>query len=678
MVNEHALEVLEYPKVIDLLAGFATSSLGQAAVRRLAPLADIEQIIRLQAETTELKQLLMPEQDLPIGGLHDLSFILDKLEKGADVLPIDDILSVGDTLRAARNVQAYLAEATEGGTRPHLLRFVEGISVFPELEQHIEKTFNQGGAMRSSASPRLKSLRNEIQTLRGRIRGKLTTLMRSSGLSAYLQDTGIRESDGRPALAIQAQHAAKVAGRQRGRSDTGHTIFVEPEGIRGMGDELEGAVDAEKAEQLRILRELTAQIAEQLQALRQTLDIMAHVDMTFAKVRMSRVFAMEAPRLNADGQIRLKEARHPLLLDLMHRDGLEEVVPIDVRLGEDFHTLIITGPNTGGKTITLKTIGLLTLMAQAGMHVPATEAKLAVFDGVWADIGDEQSIEQSLSTFSSHLIQIGGILEAAGARSLVLLDELGGGTDPAEGAALARAILQYLHQRGTRTAITTHISQLKTLGFSVKGMENASIEFDMESLKPTHRVLIGTPGSSNALSLARRLGLPGEVIDQAEDNQDGDGAATLLNELQGARAQTLKDREEAQRLREQVGREADETRDKLREVIAQNELLKSENGQAAYAVLREFKREIADLIEQEPSKRALMQSLGAMATVIDGELERAPEPKLHRAFAAGDRVHVRSLGKVGVLNEVDERADKAVVVFGSLPMTVAFGDLEPA
>jgi DNA mismatch repair protein MutS2 len=239
-------------------------------------------------------------------------------------------------------------------------------------------------------------------------------------------------------------------------------------------------------------------------------------------------------------------------------------------------------------------------------------------------------------------------------------------------------MLQYLHQRGTRTAITTHISQLKTLGLSVKGMENASIEFDMESLKPTHRVLIGTPGSSNALALARRLGLPGEVIDRAEDNPDGDGATTLLDELQGARAQTLKDREEAQRLREQVGREADETRDKQREVIAQNELLKSENGQAAYAVLREFRQEIADLIEQQPSKRALMQSLGAMATVIDGELERAPEPKLHRVFAAGDRVHVRSLGKVGVLNEVDERADKAVVVFGSLPMTVAFGDLEPA
>ena len=677
-MNEHALEVLEYPMIIDLLAGFATSGLGQARVRELVPLTAIEEIARLQAETSELKLLLMPEQDLPIGGLHDLSFILGKLEKGADVLPIDEILSVGDTLRAARNVQAYLAAAEEGGAYPHLLRFVEGISVFPDVEQRIEKTFNEGGAMRASASPKLKSLRNEIQTLRGRIRGKLTTLMRSSGLSAYLQDTGIRESDGRPALAIRAQHASKVAGRQRGRSDTGSTVFVEPEGIRGMGDELEGAMDAEKAEQLRILRELTAQIAEHLQALRQTLETMAHVDMTFAKVRMSRVFSMQAPRLNDEGRIRLEQARHPLLLDLMQRDGLDEVVPIDVRLGEDFHTLIITGPNTGGKTITLKTIGLLTLMAQSGMHVPAASATLAVFDGVWADIGDEQSIEQSLSTFSSHLLQIGRILDNAGARSLVLLDELGGGTDPAEGAALARAILQYLHERGTRTAITTHISQLKTLGFSVKDMENASIEFDMESLKPTHRVLIGTPGSSNALALARRLGLPGEVIDRAEDNPDEDGAAELLNELQGARAQTLKDREEAQRLRAEAERQAGETRHKLQEVTAQNELLKFENGQAAYAALRELAREIAEQIRQEPSKRALMQALGAMRTLIDGELERAPEPKLSRAFKAGDRVHVRSLGKVGVLDEIDERADKAVVVFGPLPMTVALADLEPA
>lgn len=677
-MNEHALEVLEYPQIVDLLAGFATSGLGQVQVRQLVPLTDIAEIAKLQAETTELKTLLMPEQDLPIGGLHDLSFILLKLEKGTDALPIDEILSVADTLRAARNVRAYLEEADEA-MYPHLVRFVAGIAIFPELEARIDKTFNEQGAMRSSASPRLKSLRNEIQTLRGRIRGKLTTLMRSSGLAPYLQDTGIRESDGRPALAIQSHHAAKVSGVQRGRSDTGSTVFVEPEGIRAMGDELEGAVDAEKAEQLRILRELTARIAEQVKALRQTLDTMAHVDMTFAKVRMSRAFQMQPPRLDNAGRIRLREARHPLLLDLMHRGGLEEVVPIDVRLGDDFHTLIITGPNTGGKTITLKTIGLLTLMAQAGMHVPAAaDSTLAVFDGVWADIGDEQSIEQSLSTFSSHLTQIGRILADAGEQSLVLLDELGGGTDPAEGAALARAILDYLHQRGTRTAITTHISQLKMLGYSVAGMENASIEFDMESLKPTHRVLIGTPGSSNALALARRLGLPGEVIDRAEENPEEDGAAELLNELQSARVRALKDREEAQHLREEAQTQENQTRHKLAEVQAQAELLKFENGQAAYATLRELAREIEGLVQREPSKRALLQALGELGAVIAVELERAPAPEINRPFKTGDRVHVRSLGKVGVLNQVDTRTNKAIVDFGSLPMTVALEDVESA
>ena len=226
-MNKHALEVLEYPQIVDLLAGFATSGLGQERVRRLVPLSDVAEVARLQAETTELKTLLIPEQDLPIGGLHDLSFILLKLEKGTDALPIDEILSVADTLRAARNVRAYLQEA-DAVTYPHLVRFVEGIAIFPELEERIEKTFNEQGAMRSTASPRLKSLRNEVQTLRGRIRGKLTTLMRSSGLAPFLQDRGIRESDGRPALAIQSHHATKVPGIQRGRSDTGSTIFVEP------------------------------------------------------------------------------------------------------------------------------------------------------------------------------------------------------------------------------------------------------------------------------------------------------------------------------------------------------------------------------------------------------------------------------------------------------------------
>jgi DNA mismatch repair protein MutS2 len=539
-VNEHALQVLEFPQVIEILAGFASSSLGQQQVRALMPLSDMDQTKRLLAETTELKALLMPEQDLPIGGLHDLTLILQELDRGVDVLLIEQVMEVADTLRAARRVLAYMHGAE--ANYPHVDRMADGIGVFTELEARIDATFNENGGIKSSASERLKTARNDIQTLRGRIRGKLSTLMRSPDVAPYLQDTGIREHDGRPTLAIRASASSRVRGAQRGRSDSGGTIFIEPEGVRKMGNELLQAMGREKQEMVRILQEVTAMIAEQADELRQTLTAMAHVDMTLAKVRMSRNFAMHPPDLNDDGLIRLAGARHPLLLDLERRGGLDSVVPIDVRLGDDFHTLIITGPNTGGKTVALKTIGLLTLMAMAGMHVPAEAgSRLPVLHSVWADIGDEQSIEQSLSTFSSHLTQIGKVLHGAGANSLVLLDELGGGTDPVEGAALARAILEHLHERGVRTAVTTHISELKTLGYTLKGVENASIEFDVETLQPTHRVLIGTAGSSNALALARRLGLPEAVLTRAADHSQGDQSAQLLTELQAARVQTHAD-----------------------------------------------------------------------------------------------------------------------------------------
>jgi DNA mismatch repair protein MutS2 len=675
-VNEHALDRLEYPQIIEILASFTTSGLGKRAVRELKPLSDYKRVEKLMAETTELKALLMPEQELPIGGLHDLSFILSKLEKGADVLPIDDIMVVGDTLRASRHVKAYLDDVLE--TYPHVAQMAEGICVFKELEERIDKTFNEGGAMRSSASPRLKSVRNEIQTLRGRIRGKLSGLMRSE-IGAHLQDTSIREYDGRPALAVRASAASKVRGIQRGRSDSGGTIFIEPEGVREMGNELSQAIDKEQGEVQRIFQDLAARIAGRLQDLHTTLTAMAHVDMTFAKVRFSRAFSMQPPQLNSAGQIRLQEARHPLLLDLQRRDGIDKVVPIDVRLGDDFHTLIITGPNTGGKTVALKTIGLLTLMGMTGLHVPASAASsLPVLNGVWADIGDEQSIEQSLSTFSSHLTQIAQILRAADGNSLVLLDELGGGTDPAEGGALAKAILEFLHEKGVRTVITTHISQLKMLGYSVPGMENASIEFDLETLEPTHRVLIGTPGRSNALVLARRLGLPADVLARAENNPQDDGSAELLNELQAARGRTLADREAAQVEREKTRRLEAETRYTLENLKAQAEALKVSNGQAAYATLRDLKREIEALRHAEGSKRGLLLALGELVENIDAELERAPKVTVERSISVGDRVLVRSLDKVGVLNDINDKSGKAVVDFGGLSMTVALAEVEAA
>ena len=675
-MNQHALHVLEYAKIRDLLVAHASSGLGQRRAQQIQPLTDIDEIDRLIAETTELKALLAPDRKLPIGGLHDLFPLLDKLKRGEEILNSEEILFIADTLRAGRTVKAFLGEVDE--SFPRLQSWATAISTHAEIEERIERTFNEGGAIKSDATPKLKTLRRTIETVRGRIRGKLQSLLRSQGVGPYLQDTGIRESKGRPTIAVKAQYASRVPGTRRDRSDSGGTIFVEPEGVRPMVDELETAQNAEKEEMARILRQITALIAAQDEPLRQTLDVLAHIDMTYAKVRLSRNFGMHPPRLNNEAKIGLKEARHPLLAVLQSEDETaEEVVPIDVRLGEDFTTLIVTGPNTGGKTVTLKTIGLLTLMAQSGLHVPAANgSNLAVFRQVWADIGDEQSIEQSLSTFSSHLRHIGQILASADAQSLVLLDELGGGTDPAEGAALARAILEFLHGHQVRTAITTHISQLKELGYTVAGMENACIEFDVETLKPTHRLMIGTPGSSNALAIALRLGLPPDVIARAEADVTEDETGELVEQLQAARAQAVENREAAERARGEAERLEEACREKLDELAARQE---QERSVGETQVLLEWVRtRLGQLQRDDATRKTLLRALRQLDEEIEARLNPAMAGLQPLALQSGDEVYVRRLDRVGVLGEIDARAGKAVVQFGALPMTVALEEVEAA
>jgi len=675
LVNQHALDVLEYDQIRKLLESHATSGLGKRQVRQIRPLTDRQRIEELIAETTELKKLLAPSRELPIGGLHDLFPLLDKLDRGEDVLLIEEILLIADTLRAGRAVRAYLEDADESA--PRLRRLAEAVELFPGIEERIAGTFNEGGAIKNSASPGLKSIRRTIEQLRGRIRSKLQSLLRASNVSPYLQDTGIRQVKGRPTLAIKAQHASRVSGARRDRSDSGSTVFIEPEAIRGMGDELEAALDAEKAEMLRILQEITAMIASRSQSMRRTLEALAHIDMTYAKVRLSRAFEMNPPRLNTDGVIRLREARHPLLLDLHRRTGEpEEVVPIDIRLGDDFHSLIITGPNTGGKTVTLKTVGLLTLMAQSGMHVPAADPSVAIFQDVLADIGDEQSIEQSLSTFSSHLRHIGEILEQAREQTLVLMDELGGGTDPAEGAALARSIMEYLHARRVRTAASTHISALKELGYTVPGMENAAIEFDVATLKPTHRVVIGTPGSSNALVIARRLGLPDEVLGRAESIPQDGHTAELINQLQAAKTAAAENQRATEQAREEAERMEQEYRRKLEELDARETELQERGGEEAFAALRGVREQLDQLRQREPTRRSLLRALEEISEAMGGKLEESPQAKRRRTLKAGDKVLVRSLDRVGVLREIDAAARKGVVEFGSVPMRVSLEDVD--
>ena len=684
-MNQHALDVLEYDKIRELLVGYAASGLGIRLAQEIQPLTDLYRIERLIAETTELKRLLSPDRYLPLGGLHDLSPILEKLDKGAEILIIEEIMHVKETLRAFRIVKEFLADAK--GDYPYLRQLTGEIRLYPEIDAKIENTLNENGAVKNSASPELRSIRKTIQAVKGRIQSKLQSTLRSKSVSPYLQDPIIRERKGRPVIAVKERDASRVPGAVRDRSDRGNTVFIEPEAVRELGNELQAAIDAEGAEIVRLLSEITAKIAAVTAPMGETLKILAHLDLTYAKVRFSRDYEMNPPTLNGNGWLNLKVARHPLLLTLQREEDsdIEVVVPIDFRLGGDFNTLIITGPNTGGKTITLKTVGLLTLMAQSGMHIPAREgSELAVFSRITADIGDEQSIEQSLSTFSSHLRNIAEILSSADENSLVLLDELGGGTDPAEGAALGKSILEYLHTRNARTVVSTHISPLKNLGYTVPGIENASVEFDIATLRPTYKLLIGTPGGSNALAIAQRLGLPDEVIVNAENSsaEQDDGAAELINQLQAAKVVTEKNKRAATEAQAEAARLESEYRQKLDEISAQETDMQSQLSVDTYALLHQIKGQIDRLCHSEASRRSLLESLSEISTQMAGELSEFPEEQERQAciheLQKGDKVRVHSLDSVGVLSDVDPQNQKAVVRFGAMEMTVPLEDVSVA
>ena len=684
-MNQHALDVLEYDKIRELLVSYTASGLGARLAQRIQPLTDLHRIEWLIAETTELKRLLSPDRYLPLGGLHDLSPILEKLDKGADILTIEEIMHVKETLRAFRIVKEFLADAK--GDYPYLRQLAGEIRLYPEIDAKIENTLNENGAVKNSASPELRSIRKTIQAVKGRIQGKLQSTLRSKSVSPYLQDPIIRERKGRPVIAVKERDASRVPGSVRDRSDRGNTVFIEPEAVRELGNELQAAIDAEGAEIVRLLREITAKIAAVTEPMGETLKILAHLDLTYAKVRFSRDYEMNPPSLNGNGRLNLKTGCHPLLLTLQREEDseVEAVVPIDFRLGDDFNTLIITGPNTGGKTITLKTVGLLTLMAQSGMHISAGEgSEVAVFSHISADIGDEQSIEQSLSTFSSHLRNIAEILSSADENSLVLLDELGGGTDPAEGAALGKSILEYLHTRNARTVVSTHISPLKNLGYTVPGVENASVAFDIATLRPTYKLLIGTPGSSNALAIAKRMGLPDEVIANAETGSAGqnDGAAELINQLQAAKMVMEKNKRAATETQAEAARIESEYRQKLDKISAQETETQAQLSVDTYALLQQIKGQIDRLCHSEGSRRSLLESLSEISTYMAAELSEFPEEQERQGFIhelkEGDEVRVHSLDSVGVLSNVDTQTQKAVVRFGAMQMTVSLDDVSAA
>ena len=513
MISERTMRVLEFTRIRELLAEGALTEAGAGKCRQLVPTDDLASAAAAQAETEEATVILQYVGGHPMISFPDVRQALSVCDKGG-TLSAGMLLSVAEMLRASRAAQDALV--TDRENTPILRAKAEGLFVARNLEKDITDAILSEDEIADRASSELMNIRRHLRGAQDRIKEKLNQMIHSAAMQKYLQDPIITMRGDRYVLPVKAEFRANVPGLVHDQSSSGATLFIEPMAAVEMGNELKQWEVKEQQEIARILAALSAEIAPYAKSMAETVELLAELDFIFAKGLLSRRFVCVQPKLNRDGYLHIIRGRHPLI-------DPEKVVPETVWLGKEFTTLVVTGPNTGGKTVTLKTVGLFTLMAQAGLQVPADMGtELAVFEQVFADIGDEQSIEQSLSTFSGHMTNIVTIMREVTPRDLVLFDELGAGTDPTEGAALAQSILTRLLHIGVRTMATTHYSELKIFALTTKGVENASVEFDVETLRPTYRLSIGVPGKSNAFEISRRLGLPENLIDAAKKLLSGD------------------------------------------------------------------------------------------------------------------------------------------------------------
>ena len=516
-MNDRALSTLEFDKIRETLGEYALSNLGKRLVEKLSPKIDVASITHALQETSEARTILDKGGHPPLSGLADITEIVGKVGRGG-ILPPPELLQVADLLRGSARMKRYMKDKTEEA--PLLSAYAHSITELPELEEMILQCI-EGGIVSSSASQKLRRLRDKIRLVESRIQEKLNSLMNSPSYRNFLQDAFVTVKEGRFVVPVKAEYKHKIDGLIVGASGSGSTVFLEPGSVRKLANELQVLKSAEEAECYQVLSMLSGMVGEQLIALKLNIETMASYDFAFAKGKYSKSLDANCPVLNTRRRTVLKNARHPLLD--------KQAVPLCFEIGQGYRTLLITGPNTGGKTVALKAIGLLTLMAQSGLHIPADrDSEIGIFTEVWVDIGDGQSIESSLSTFSSHMSNIADILLQAGRGSLVLLDEIGTGTDPAEGAALGAAILDELYSLGAVTVATTHYGDLKRFSEAHPGFENGMMEFDPMTLSPLYRLVIGKAGSSNGLWIAERLGLKQSALDKARSYlKDGQSVETL-------------------------------------------------------------------------------------------------------------------------------------------------------
>ena len=683
-MNQKALKTLEFDKIIHILTAHAASEGAKEMCRKLVPYDNINDVERAQRETADALRRVYRKGSVSFGGIRDIRGSLKRLEIGG-ILGMGELLQIMSLLETAGKIRQYGQREADDTSRDSLDESFEFLDPVPTLASEIRRCILADDEMADDASSALLQIRRSMRQMNDKVHNTLNSMVNGSARS-YLQDPVVTMRDGRYCLPVKAEHRSQVPGMIHDQSSTGSTLFIEPMAVIKLNNDFKELLMKEQQEIEKILSVLSEKAAAVTEILAEDYRILTALDFIFARAMMAKDMKATRPIFNTDRQIHIKDGRHPLL-------DPKKAVPITVRLGDDFDLLIITGPNTGGKTVSLKTVGLFTLMGQAGLHIPAFEgSRLAVFDQVYADIGDEQSIEQSLSTFSSHMTTIVSILKEVTLNSLVLFDELGAGTDPTEGAALATAILDHLHRQGIRAMATTHYSELKVYALSTEGVENACCEFDVESLRPTYRLLIGIPGKSNAFAISSRLGLEDFLIEDAKKRINAQDVSfeDMMAELQDSRVKLLNEQEEITRYKSEIRTLRDALQKKQDRIDERKEKILSDAAAQANAILQEAK-DYADETMKNFHKFGK-----ASISVKDMEAERArlrekikendsrtskaaPKPKKKLKAAAlhiGDRVRVLSLNLEGTVSTLPNPKGDLFVQMGILRSQVNINDLE--
>ena len=683
-MNQKTLLKLEYNKIITLLEEQAASFRGRQLCRKLKPMTDLKRIDTFQEQTAAAFTRIVKKGRLSFGDAFPVEESMKRLEVGAS-LGSGELLRICKVLQNAGRAKAYGRHDTQDELADCLDAYFDQLEPLTLLSNEIERCIIAEDEISDDASPALKHIRRSIAGINDKIHATLNNLV-NGALRSYLQDPIITMRGDRYCVPVKAEYRSQVNGMIHDQSSTGSTLFIEPMAVVKLNNDLKELYAKEQEEIQVILARLSEDTAEYIEEIRTDYRVLTDLDFIFARGQLALSMNASRPILNNEGRIHIRDGRHPLL-------DARKVVPITVTLGEDFSLLIVTGPNTGGKTVSLKTVGLFTLMGQAGLHIPAADrSELAVFHQVYADIGDEQSIEQSLSTFSSHMTNIVSFLKDVDEQSLVLFDELGAGTDPTEGAALAIAILSHLHNRGIRTMATTHYSELKVFALSTEGVENACCEFDVESLKPTYRLLIGIPGKSNAFAISGKLGLPDYIIEDAKNRLTEQDVSfeDLLTDLENSKRIIEKERDEIQTYKREVEGLKTQTRQKQEKLDEQRDRILREATEKANAILREAK-EMADetmknfrkfgkegisAAEMERERERLRKKIKDTAGKSALKPQKPKKTYKPSDFKLGESVKVLSMNLTGTISSLPDSRGNVTVQMGILRSQVNISDLE--